>query len=88
MWILSIAMILAMTASQFITQKLILARTLSEETVANPLMAQQKVILYSLPVVFGVGGVVFPIGVLIYWTTTNLWTMGQQFFVGWDRMGP
>jgi YidC/Oxa1 family membrane protein insertase len=51
-------------------------------------MAQQKVILYSLPVVFGVGGIVFPIGVLIYWTTTNLWTMGQQFVVRWDRMGP
>jgi len=28
-----------------------------------------------------VGGINFPIGVLIYWTTTNLWTMGQQFFV-------
>ena len=23
----------------------------------------------------------FPIGVLIYWFTTNLWTMGQQFIV-------
>ena len=22
----------------------------------------------------------FPIGVLIYWTTTNLWSMGQQFY--------
>ena len=31
--------------------------------------------------VFAVGGVAFPIGVLIYWTTTNLWTMGQQFYV-------
>src|SRR6478736_6045115 len=25
-------------------------------------------------------GVNFPIGVLIYWTTTNLWSMGQQFY--------
>jgi YidC/Oxa1 family membrane protein insertase len=81
-------MILAMTASQFITQKQIMARTISEDAVASPLMTQQKVMLYSLPVVFGVGGIVFPIGVLIYWTTTNLWTMGQQFFVAWDRMGP
>jgi YidC/Oxa1 family membrane protein insertase len=87
-WILSIMMILVMTASQFITQKQILARNMSEAAVASPLMAQQKVILYSLPVVFGVGGIVFPIGVLIYWTTTNLWTMGQQFFIRWDRMGP
>ncbi|MEY9777948.1 membrane protein insertase YidC [Arthrobacter sp. MW3 TE3886] len=87
-WVLSIAMILAMTASQLITQRQIMARSLSDEAVATPLMAQQKVLLYSLPVVFGVGGIVFPIGVLIYWTTTNLWTMGQQFALRWDRMGP
>jgi len=87
-WILSIVMILVMTASQFVTQRQILARNMSADAVASPLMAQQKVLLYSLPVVFGVGGIVFPIGVLIYWTTTNLWTMGQQFFIRWDRMGP
>ena len=27
------------------------------------------------------GGIAFPIGVLLYWTTSNLWTMGQQFYV-------
>ncbi|MFF2030485.1 membrane protein insertase YidC [Arthrobacter sp. NPDC058192] len=80
-WILSIIMILAMTASQFITQKQIMAKNMSEEALASPFMRQQKMMLYILPVVFGVGGINFPIGVLIYWTTTNLWTMGQQFFV-------
>jgi YidC/Oxa1 family membrane protein insertase len=30
---------------------------------------------------FAVFGINFPIGVLIYWLTTNLWTMGQQFYV-------
>ena len=38
-------------------------------------------LLYVLPVVFAVGGIAFPIGVLLYWTTSNLWTMGQQFYV-------
>ncbi|XAS67462.1 membrane protein insertase YidC [Micrococcaceae bacterium Sec5.7] len=80
-WILSIVMILAMTASQFITQKQIMAKNMSEEAMASPFMRQQKMMLYILPVVFGVGGINFPIGVLIYWTTTNLWTMAQQFFV-------
>ena len=80
-WILSILMILAMTASQFITQKQIMAKNMSEEAMASPFMRQQKMMLYILPIVFGVGGINFPIGVLIYWTTTNLWTMGQQFFV-------
>ena len=86
--VLSIVMILAMTASQFITQKQIMAKNMSEEAMASPFMRQQKMMLYILPLVFGVGGINFPIGVLIYWTTTNLWTMGQQFFVLWDRMGP
>ena len=80
-WILSIVMILAMTASQFITQKQIMAKNMSEEAMASPFMRQQKMMLYILPIVFGVGGINFPIGVLIYWTTTNLWTMAQQFFV-------
>jgi YidC/Oxa1 family membrane protein insertase len=80
-WILSIVMILAMTASQFITQKQIMAKNMSEEAMASPFMRQQKMMLYILPLVFGVGGINFPIGVLIYWTTTNLWTMAQQFFV-------
>jgi len=79
--VLSILMILAMTASQFITQKQIMAKNMSEEAMASPFMRQQKMMLYILPLVFGVGGINFPIGVLIYWTTTNLWTMGQQFFV-------
>lgn len=80
-WVLSIIMILAMTASQFITQKQIMAKNMSEEALASPFMRQQKMMLYILPLVFGIGGINFPIGVLIYWTTTNLWTMGQQFFV-------
>jgi YidC/Oxa1 family membrane protein insertase len=79
--VLTIVMILAMTASQFITQKQIMAKNMSEEALASPFMRQQKMMLYILPIVFGVGGINFPIGVLIYWTVTNLWTMGQQFVV-------
>jgi len=41
---------------------------------------QQKVLLYVLPLIFAFSGVNFPIGVLLYWTTTNLWSMGQQFY--------
>ena len=47
----------------------------------GPYAQQQKMLLYVLPVVFAVGGIAFPIGVLLYWTTSNLWTMGQQFYV-------
>ncbi|VXB70589.1 Membrane insertase, YidC/Oxa1 family domain protein [Arthrobacter sp. 9AX] len=79
--VLTVLMILAMTAVQFVTQKLILARTAVPGAPEPPFMRQQRILLYSLPVVFGLGGVLFPLGVLIYWTVTNLWTMAQQFLV-------
>jgi YidC/Oxa1 family membrane protein insertase len=47
----------------------------------NPFAKQQKMLLYVLPLVFAVSGVNFPIGVLLYWLTTNVWSMGQQFYV-------
>ena len=34
-----------------------------------------------MPVFFAVSGINFPIGVLLYWFTTNVWSMGQQFYV-------
>ena len=37
--------------------------------------------LYLFPLIFALSGINFPIGVLIYWSTTNLWTWGQQFYV-------
>jgi len=49
---------------------------------SNDMMAQQqKIMLYVFPVIFAVSGVNFPVGVLIYWGTTNLWTFGQQYYV-------
>jgi YidC/Oxa1 family membrane protein insertase len=45
------------------------------------MLQQQKIMLYLFPVIFAVSGVNFPVGVLIYWSTTNFWTWGQQFYV-------
>jgi YidC/Oxa1 family membrane protein insertase len=39
---------------------------------------QQRVLLYAMPVMLTVFGINFPAGVLLYWVTTNLWTMVQQ----------
>jgi YidC/Oxa1 family membrane protein insertase len=87
-WILSVVMILTMTAAQFITQKDIMAKSMPEEAMASPFMRQQKMLLYILPVVFGAGGIIFPIGVLIYWTVSNLWTMVQHRVVSDPRAAP
>ena len=49
--------------------------------VDNSFARQQKVLLHVLPLVFAISGVNFPIGVLIYWFVTNVWSMCQQFHV-------
>ena len=79
--IVAIIMILAMIASQFFTQRQLMTKNMSAEALKGPFMQQQKMMMYVLPLVFGVGGINFPIGVLIYWTATNLWTLCQQFWV-------
>ncbi|GAA1405567.1 membrane protein insertase YidC [Glutamicibacter uratoxydans] len=79
--IVAVVMILAMIASQFFTQRQLMTKNMSAEALQGPFMQQQKMMMYILPLVFGIGGINFPIGVLIYWTATNLWTLGQQYWV-------
>ena len=74
-------LVLAMTATTFLTQRQLMAKNMPKDALSGPYAQQQKMLLYVLPVVFAVGGIAFPIGVLFYWTTSNLWTMGQQFYV-------
>jgi YidC/Oxa1 family membrane protein insertase len=52
-----------------------------DTSVKTPFMQQQKMLLYVFPVMFAVFGINFPVGVLVYWLTTNVWTMGQQMYV-------
>jgi YidC/Oxa1 family membrane protein insertase len=74
-------LVLAMTATTFTTQRQLMRKNMPESALTGQYAQQQKLLLYVLPVVFAVGGIAFPIGVLLYWTTSNLWTMGQQFYV-------
>ncbi len=41
----------------------------------------QRLMLYGIPISLLISGTVFPIGVVIYWVTTNLFSLGQQFWV-------
>ena len=47
---------------------------------------QRKIMLF-MPLVFVLFVINFPAGVLVYWITTNAWTMGQQFIIR-RRIGP
>jgi YidC/Oxa1 family membrane protein insertase len=68
-----------MVATTFLTQRQMLARNAANSD--TPLGGQQKVLLYVLPLLFLLYGYRFPLGVLLYWLTTNVWSLGQQFIV-------
>ena len=75
-------MVVLMAATTFWTQRQMLARSKAQGQQVNDQMAQtQKILLYVLPLTFFIFGYRFPIGVLLYWLTTNLWSMGQQHIV-------
>jgi YidC/Oxa1 family membrane protein insertase len=76
--ILTVCLVILMTATTFLTQRQLMVKNMPAD---NPMAQQQKILLYVFPVIFAVGGVGFPIGVLIYWSTTNIWSMGQQFWI-------
>ncbi len=47
----------------------------------------QRQIMLFMPLLFVIFVIQFPAGVLVYWITTNLWTIGQQYVVK-RRIGP
>lgn len=71
----------AMIASQFFTQLQIMSKNVSDETKASSMYKQQRIMLYIIPFAFLFSGFAFPLALNIYWFTSNLWTMGQQYIV-------
>ncbi|MFJ2609730.1 membrane protein insertase YidC [Streptomyces sp. NPDC091279] len=78
--VVTAVMIVLMSASQFYTQRQLMTKNV-DTTVKTPFMQQQKMLMYVFPVMFAIFGINFPVGVLVYWLTTNVWTMGQQMYV-------
>jgi YidC/Oxa1 family membrane protein insertase len=79
--VLTAILIVLMSATTFTTQKQLMSKNMPADAMNNPFAQQQKILLYVFPLVFAVSGVNFPVGVLLYWLTTNIWSMGQQFYV-------
>lgn len=82
--VVTVVLILIMSATTFVTQKQIMSR-------GGPVDPQQqsiqRIMLYGSPVMLAVFGFRFPVAVLLYWLTTNTWSMGQQYFII-RKMGP
>jgi len=46
----------------------------------NPMGQSQKYMMYVMPF-FALSGLYWPFGLVLYWVTTNLWTLGQQWML-------
>ncbi len=53
----------------------------------NPMAQSQKYMQYIVPF-FSLTGLYWQYGLVLYWVTTNLWTLGQQYFMfrNWEPL--
>lgn len=79
--IIAAIMVVLMSATQFYITKQLSAKNMSDAAKQSPMYRQQQIMLYVLPLVFAISGINFPLGVLVYWTVSNFWSLGQQYWV-------
>jgi YidC/Oxa1 family membrane protein insertase len=55
----------------------------------NPMAQSQKYMMYLVPF-FSLTGLYWQYGLVLYWVTTNVWTLGQQYFMfrNWSTDSP
>jgi YidC/Oxa1 family membrane protein insertase len=74
-------LILLMSGTMYWTQRQMMARTAITQGEANPMAQQQKILLYAMPIFLAVISFQFPLGILLYWVTTNVWQVAQQAII-------
>jgi YidC/Oxa1 family membrane protein insertase len=72
--------VLISSTTTFFTMKTSVGRSMQTMTADNPMMQSQRFLVYLSPL-FGLFGLTLPLGVLIYWVTTNSWTLAQSHYV-------
>ncbi|MDO5644717.1 MAG: membrane protein insertase YidC [Dermabacter sp.] len=73
--------IAAMVIVTFVTQRELTMRNLPPSALEGPMAQTQKIMLYMLPFIYVISGPSMPMGVLVYWLTTNVWTFFQQWWM-------
>jgi YidC/Oxa1 family membrane protein insertase len=68
-----LGLIIAMAITTYVSQRQLMAKQTAE---VNP---QQQMLLRIMPLMFVIFAINVPLAVVLYWVTTNLWSMGQQY---------
>ncbi len=77
--VVTLVLVLVSAAATYFTQ--ILVRRGQPTAPAGTAATVQKLMLYFIPISVLFSGLIFPLGVLLYWFTSNVWTLGQQFYI-------
>jgi len=77
--IVAACLVLIMITTTYLTQRQMIKKTGWNEDPQQRMI--QKFMLYGIPFFTLTSGWYFPIGVIIYWVTNNLITLGQQYWV-------
>ncbi|WP_229399069.1 membrane protein insertase YidC [Micromonospora okii] len=72
-------LVLVMMGTTYLTSRQMILKTGWAEDPQQRMV--QRLMLYGIPLSLLISGAIFPIGVIIYWVTNNLFTLGQQQWV-------
>ena len=76
--VILIAVLISMTTTFLTVRQSMKRGMMPAATPDNPMGQSQKYMMYIMPF-FALSGLYWPFGLVLYWVTTNCWTLGQQF---------
>ena len=81
--IVAMILVITMSLTMFMSQRMMISKNMPEEAKSadNPMFRTQRIMIWLFPFIFLISGIAFPIGVLIYWVVSNIWSFGQQLYM-------
>jgi YidC/Oxa1 family membrane protein insertase len=76
--VILVAVLISMTTTYLTVRQSMKRGMMPAATPDNPMGQSQKYMMYIMPF-FALSGLYWPFGLVLYWVTTNCWTLGQQW---------
>jgi YidC/Oxa1 family membrane protein insertase len=76
--VILVAVLISMTTTYLTVRQSMKRGMMPAASPDNPMGQSQKYMMYIMPF-FALSGLYWPFGLVLYWVTTNCWTLGQQW---------
>lgn len=86
--ILGISLVIIMIVTLVMTQLQNMGKNMPPEALTGQMAQMQKMTLWMFPIMYAFSGALIPIGVMIYWTVSNIWTLVQQGLLIYNNPAP